>query len=315
MDATKSFKELLEQIEDSKLNYVISKTPFSANISVKRSFIRYHGDGSSEREMRVKEETQTYLQKNENEELKLENEKLQVLLKQQTAKVNTLEGKLKESRGELATVKKELNSSNSKSKVLAEELRGIKQHSSELCETIRELENEVKDKANTVRVKNNACMKFKKEKEELEYRLSEVLEESKFKCKFCDFNVECGVKLSKHIRRTHCKDQASQISSSDLSKETSEPSRLECEYPCFYCGYIIKTKEHLEKHLADCQEVCALNISNSESKKKPDLKEAFETYLLHYQKVTARKFQCDICDEIFNSESLLGMHSVFCKSI
>ena len=53
MDASKSFQELMNQIENSKLNYVIHKTPFSANISVKRSFIKYH-DESSEKETEVK---------------------------------------------------------------------------------------------------------------------------------------------------------------------------------------------------------------------------------------------------------------------
>ena len=64
-----------------------------------------------------------------------------------------------------------------------------------------------------------------------------------FKCQFCDLNVETRVKLSKHVKRSNYRDQASQISECDRSKETREPST--CEYPCFYCGYIIRTKEHL----------------------------------------------------------------------
>ena len=41
MDASTIFKQLINMIENSKLNYVINKTPFSANISIKRSFIKY----------------------------------------------------------------------------------------------------------------------------------------------------------------------------------------------------------------------------------------------------------------------------------
>ena len=89
MDATKKFKELLDQIESSKLNYVITKTQFSATISVKRSFVKYCED-SSEKEINVKEEDQ---KEKENEKLKnrllsehSENEKLQEQLEQQTAK-------------------------------------------------------------------------------------------------------------------------------------------------------------------------------------------------------------------------------------
>ena len=41
MDASRIFNDLLNQIEKSKLNYVINKTPFTANISIKKSFIKW----------------------------------------------------------------------------------------------------------------------------------------------------------------------------------------------------------------------------------------------------------------------------------
>ena len=41
MDASTIFNQLINKIENSKLNYVINKTQFSANISIKRSFIKY----------------------------------------------------------------------------------------------------------------------------------------------------------------------------------------------------------------------------------------------------------------------------------
>ena len=67
MDAALRFEELLNKIESSKLNYVISRTPFSANISVKRSLIKFHDQKSSEKEaINVKEE----IKPNENGELK-----------------------------------------------------------------------------------------------------------------------------------------------------------------------------------------------------------------------------------------------------
>ena len=53
-------------------------------------------------------------------------------------------------------------------KSLEKDLNSLKHHSRELLQTIKELEINVKEKANTVKVKDAACMKFKKEKEELE---------------------------------------------------------------------------------------------------------------------------------------------------
>ena len=42
MDVSKVFTEVLNKIEESNLNYVIHhKTPFSAKISLKRSFVKF----------------------------------------------------------------------------------------------------------------------------------------------------------------------------------------------------------------------------------------------------------------------------------
>ena len=42
MDVTQLFNQLITKIEESNLNYVIHhRTPFSAQISLKRSFVKY----------------------------------------------------------------------------------------------------------------------------------------------------------------------------------------------------------------------------------------------------------------------------------
>ena len=41
MEAAKVFKQLIRKIESSQLNYKISKTPLSATISVKSSFVKH----------------------------------------------------------------------------------------------------------------------------------------------------------------------------------------------------------------------------------------------------------------------------------
>ena len=91
--------------------------------------------------------------------------------------MDTLARKLKESRDEVKVVEKEKNVSNRKI--------------AELCQTVKVLEKEVKEKVTTIKVKDNACKKFKKEKEELENRLNKPLQKpktehvTKFKCEFC----------------------------------------------------------------------------------------------------------------------------------
>ena len=42
MDVTQVFNELITKVEKSNLNYIIhNKTPFSAQISIKRSFVNF----------------------------------------------------------------------------------------------------------------------------------------------------------------------------------------------------------------------------------------------------------------------------------
>ena len=158
---------------------MITKTPFSATLSIKRSFVRYHED-TPEKEIN----DQTHQSKKQDDELKSrllieqsEKEKLQEHLDQQTANVKTLEDKLRESREELKNAKKEKNDCILAVKSLEKDLVSLKHHSKELCKTMEELENEVKEKANTVKVKDAACMKFKNEKEELEKKFNKVLKE------------------------------------------------------------------------------------------------------------------------------------------
>ena len=114
------------------------------------------------------------------------------------------------------------------------------------------------------------------------------------------------------MKANNFKDQTCQTLNCEFPNETSEP--LLCEYPCFYCGYMIMSDDHLQRHISECQELCSMKVTNSESEKGPTTKEAFESYLLHYQKMAARKFQCDLCINIFESETLLGMHKVFTHS-
>ena len=112
------------------------------------------------RKQRWKKKTKLLHQKNEILQLKSQllaelakNEKLPELLKQKTAKVNTLACELKESREELVTVKKEKNASITKFKTLEKEFASQKQHIIEINQTLKDLEKEVKEKANTVKVK------------------------------------------------------------------------------------------------------------------------------------------------------------------
>ena len=86
------------------------------------------------------------------------------------------------------------------------------------------------------------------------------------------------------MKTNYFKDQTCQTLNCELPKETSEA--LICEYPCFYCSYMIRSEDCLQRHLSECQERCAIfsdKVTNTESVKGLTMNEALESYLLHYQ--------------------------------
>ena len=157
-------------------------------------------------------------------------------------------------------------------------------------------------------------MKFKKEKEELEKRFNQALQEpktghvKKFKCEFCDYCEESEARLTRHMKKNPYRDQTCQTSACDNSEERSES--VFSEYPCFYCGYKIRTKESLQRHLYQCHET-GLVITNCEDPEAPGMNDAMESYLSHLQTITDRVLKCDICQQTFEYETLFGMHMIF----
>ena len=96
MDVSRSFQEVLEKVELSNLNYTISKTPFSAHISIKRSFIKFYDQEALPQKTKYTEnvkETSNFELKEKvvkTEDLK---EKLKHQLKHEQVNVLTIERK------------------------------------------------------------------------------------------------------------------------------------------------------------------------------------------------------------------------------
>ena len=85
MDVSRMFQEVLEKIEHSNLNYTMLKTPFSANISIKRSLIKFHDESLPKKtyyQEKVKETPSFELNENMRNAVD-QNENLKNLLKQE----------------------------------------------------------------------------------------------------------------------------------------------------------------------------------------------------------------------------------------
>ena len=272
MDAGTIFNDLIEKIENSKLNYVINKTPFSANISIKRSLIKYF-DTAPETILKLDKSDM------ENTELKeklvaaeQQNKKLDNLIKEEKTKVKSLEDQIGQFREELLNIKSEKNVSNSAFKRQKIELNGLKQELNKINQVKKDIEDELKAKSKGFESKDVECKHLTNEKKELQKKFDKKLSELdvmknerllennnkvNFKCSFCDDKYECAVELSQHVRRNHYKDQISQTRQAfaNIFTQTEEKSEtITCEYPCFYCGNIICSSEDLQKHKLECHE-------------------------------------------------------------
>ena len=70
MEATATFNSVIGFVENSNLNYFINKTPFSATISIKSSFIKRFEDASKHVKVnKIKEAEEESVEKLENENL------------------------------------------------------------------------------------------------------------------------------------------------------------------------------------------------------------------------------------------------------
>ena len=83
MAAYKIFENLISSIETSRLNYILTRTPFSATISMKSSFAKFHENPEDENT------------KNENEESKEEKMNLQSKIKMLEENLKSIESEKK----------------------------------------------------------------------------------------------------------------------------------------------------------------------------------------------------------------------------
>ena len=172
MDVSTVFKEVLHAVENSMLNYQITKTPFSANIAIKRSFVKFHGETpETEIKTRVKTEPSSDYKELDEKLKSLTNQKgdLEINLESEKMKVKALESELDRVKAEL---KNEKNLSNSKFKNQNSEIN-------EMSNTIEILEEKISVKVKALKVKDDACRDFKQGKSDSEKRLNEALSEIK----------------------------------------------------------------------------------------------------------------------------------------
>ena len=303
MEANQVFNKMLYEIEHSKLNYMITRrTPFSASISLKSSFIQFfdhkstnetHETGSeqlknleletSEQKARIYELDRIVEQ--QKEVIEEEREKLNNHHEVKKEKDKNADIEIAKLREELLAVKKEKHNLNTNLKLQKDETEALKKETVDLRRVSEKLESKLVKTIDALETKTKDVDDLKKGNDDLELILEKTKADlSKFKlvkqtdvqplfeCSDCGSRLQSYKSLKQHIVSEHCRNKATQ---------NDQISNFE-EYPCYYCDKIIVSTSDLEKHVTSCDEVIRM----------------IEEY----------EFPCDVCDTSCTSKEQLEQH-------
>ena len=244
MTARNIFNDILKKVETSQLNYAVSKTPFSATISLKCSLVKRSDDSSSESQNIVSEEPMNLKETSDKEIAKLKytievlqntvTEQKCVIDKQSKQMKNTaksIDNDKSEMREELLKVKRERNNFGLKVKTLENEIDMLRADVNSLKDENKELIQKGKENTDEIKhlKKDNASLE--KLNRNLKQNLEKEYENPQYKCEQCDLKTRCQNELKVHKQAYHTKDSSNQVEVEDKPKDETRFA----SYPCFYC--------------------------------------------------------------------------------
>ena len=274
MDVNQLFNEVIRKIEESKLNYIIHhKTPFSAQISLKRSFVKYFDAPTP-----VFEDITSQNIKDEPSGDASELDKVTKDLDAANAKLDNLENILEKERADFKSLQVELGIYREEALKVKREKKEIKNEIDQnkvqlktlqkdhllLCEEKLKSDDLLKERTKALDTKHSEFANLHKEKVKVEEQLKtelkeietlkQIVSENEKKvqtldtCYICEDKFKSKVELSQHIRGNHVKEQVTQTKRQKLI--TSEFFK----YPCFYCDEEISDLKILQEHQDKCTE-------------------------------------------------------------
>ena len=253
MDANVIFKNILNHIESSPLNFMVNKTPFSATISLKSSFAKRYDNVSTHENHAAEENVKNSLvdipsikmSVLENAKLKAkvidlekasleeqnsykldmkalvkERDNFEKLYEQGKTKLKVAEDQIASLREDLIVVKKEKNKASFNVKRLEEEHEQTNQDNINLKEEISNNSKMFKVQNSEVEqlIKDNKSLEIRIEKLRIELKLQKTLEtDEATTCSSCDHKAK--IDLKDHVKINHYHDKWSQSQESYFKKK------------------------------------------------------------------------------------------------
>lgn len=274
MDANSVFKTILQQIEASQLNYSLSKTPFSASISLKSSFIkRFQGDNIKHEVLVDSKTGTTEVEKlrQENYEMKESMKELKERLASQDKAINEhfkeAKVKFKLAEEESAAHREELIQIKKEKTKLGAQVKTLQGENQQLVSEIKFCKDEADESKKSTKKHDEKVKKLEKDKEllkisedklqkqilDLKLQLEElepIAEKTEsgnqtenFECNNCAKVVELKVHVPKDPHK-------SKLSECDSFSDTR--NSFKAVYKCFYCDKTIASSEKLKEHRKSC---------------------------------------------------------------
>ena len=294
MAGEKAFKDVLDYVTNSNLNFLILQTPFSAQLSLKKSFVKRFNESSGENLNEVKDELVHDADETKLKELEkrltivnLANMKLKETIEEKSNLISDLEHKYKDLDTDLKAEKKKMKKERQKFEKKA----------------IQESEPKVKLEIN--------------EDEEITVEISNVSINNKFaslannddimdpsntdfvNCKICDVASFNEASLADHVYRHH-KETSNFATQSSTPKAISSFQQTETKdeefvpYNCFYCNILISNKAYLTEHVKKCS----------------DMLEERSAMMMLINAFKRPKVPCDICHQTFESATSVQIHKM-----
>ena len=309
MDASEVFKAILQNIESSGLNYSLSKTPFSASISLKCSFIlRRQGVCISENfstksvqhdaivqeleaenlELRAEVDTLKDIHDSEQKKLLEEIAKQQNVFDHEKQESRATEKNVAEFREELLKIKKEKHDLSDNLKMKVEECEKYKTKVGAINATNDALEKVIKNKNDSVELRNEELSSAKRDyksvyenliatQSELDnLKLERIKDLKVYKCEYCDFMAETYAKLKVHNRQNHCQSKVTQYEKNSIFQK----------YDCFYCEKTLHSTSDLAAHPTDCHYQFSILLESQAPLQ------------------TCEDVSCDMCSRIFDEKDI-----------
>ena len=341
MEATQVFQSIMESIESSNLNYSLSKTPFSASISLKCSFIKRYEEFPPVpvTNMNFTKSLSTREQDDNAKQLEVENVELRaeldslIHLHESDKKIQlkeivnlkdsynnekevskALEKNIAEFREDILKIKREKHDLSNNLKIKEEECENLKAKVKVSDAEYIDMKKRVKDKGELADKIKAELLSTKHELKEVEddlvmikceldnVKLDRAKKPTDFNCEFCHINFKTYIELKHHIRKTHCQNKATQF----------DEKKIFLQYKCFYCDNTFSSRNDLEEHPSDCHNHLVQpssfrdNICEMCTRTFCDVKE-LEMHI-KVDHLESEVFCCDICPLYFASDCELQFH-------